>query len=396
MAIFVSGDDWLSPPTEQRMAESVTRHALIPTSEGWQLLLCGVDTLDFGLFVEFGSHWPLLRESLERLKEQAQGKNGLIDQTPRGRTFLHLPSGMGCNYRFHLQFPEYHLYLAKGPRKDSPNAYLSINAETLWQLGVYRALDLAFADLACFKGTAYRILPSRVDLCADFHIPGGLSLDFLQEHKVARSRSTANYSNADQLETFYCGSPGGSVRLRIYDKGKEAQKKGKAWFPLLWGRDDFADVWRVEFQLRRLALKQFQVNTLEDLMQKIGGIWSYLTGEWFSLRLADDKRQDRRTVHPWWQDVQACACKIGPSADVQRIFDAGLLASVEWYVSHIAGCLPSFAARLGIHDFNEALNRLGNEVTQYWFSRQYDQEFQKRSVKVGRPLDEIGGDDGEE
>jgi len=186
------------------------------------------------------------------------------------------------------------------------------------------------------------------------------------------------------------------VRLRIYDKGKEAQKKGKAWFPHLWGRDTFTDVWRVEFQLRRPALKQFGVNTVDELRQKMGGIWEYLTGEWFSLRWKDDERQDRRSIHPWWQDVQSCAGKLGPATQVQRIFASDLLASVDWYVSHIAGCLPSFAARLGIHDFNDALNRLGNEVTLYWFDRKYNEEFKKRSIKVGRPLDEIGGADEEE
>lgn len=397
MACLVSGEDWLSPPTEKSMAESVTRHALIPPCEEFTLLSARVDSLDLGLYVDFGVQWGLLRESLQNLKEQTSGKNGLLDQTPMGRTFLHLPSGKAPNYRYHLQFSEYHLYIAiTHPPRNSPNVYVSLNSEAIWQLGVFRSVDLVLADLRSFKGSALKIQASRVDLCADFHLPGGLTFDFIRQHKVSRSRAFTQHGTGDDLETYYVGGRKAPILLRIYDKGKEVLKKGqKLWLAEEWGRDDFKDIWRVEFQIRRPALKQFQIDTLDDLMRKAGGMWSYLTGEWCSFRRPDNEKQDRRSLLPWWEEVQRVAKLLGPSMTIQRTLDSNLLASVDWYVSHLAGCLPSLAARLGLSDINEAMNRLTNEVYQYWFERDFAVEYKKRSIKIGRNVDGQGGEDGQ-
>ncbi|MBU5639103.1 replication initiation factor domain-containing protein, partial [Geomonas sp. Red69] len=81
-----------------------------------------------------------------------------------------------------------------------------------------------------------------------------------------RSRDVRPIIKAGILETCYFGSPAAPIRIRIYNKGKEVLKKGeKLWFADMWGTDDLEDIWRVEFQLRRAALKQFKVNDFSDL-----------------------------------------------------------------------------------------------------------------------------------
>lgn len=122
---------------------------------------------------------------------------------------------------------------------------------------------------------------------------------------------------ADKLETFYVGAPGAEIRLRIYDKGKEIGKTGKEWFLPLWGRDGPEDIWRVEFQLRREALKDLDIDNLDDLVSALGGIWRYLTEEWFSLRQHDNKRQNRRSLFPWWKEVQQIK-KFGLADTIKR------------------------------------------------------------------------------
>ncbi len=375
-----------SCPT-QSMAESVTRHALIPLEQGYQFLLAGIDSLDLGVYVTWGADWGLTLSNLQNLKEEGQGKNGKLDQSPKGRTFLHLPGGKPPNYRYHLQFPEYHLFLAiTNPPGTSPNAYLSFNAKALWQLGLYRSVDQLHSDLEELGGRIEKIQPSRVDLAADFHIPGGFTLDFLNRHKVSRSRAVSHHATGDTLETFYVGAPGAEIRLRIYDKGKEIKKTGKEWFLDLWGRDGPKDVWRFEFQVRREALKAYDVDNLDDLMSKLGSIWGYLTQDWFSLRHLDNKRQDRRTPFPWWKSVQEIQ-KFGIADILKRREGGDTLPSAEWYISHIAGCLPSYAARIGEMNFHEALNHLNNQICRYWFGRNYSEEFAKRILKLGYDVD---------
>jgi hypothetical protein len=368
------------------MAESVTRHALIPLEQGYQFLLAGIDSLDLGVYVAWDASWPLTLTHLQSLKEQGQGKNGQPDQSPHGRTFLHLPSGKPPNYRYHLQFAEYHLFLAMtNPPGKSPNAYLSFNAKALWQLGVYRSIELVHRDLKELGGRVEKIQPSRVDLAADFHVPGGFTLDFLIRHKVSRSRAVSHHAMGDKLETFYVGAPGAALLLRIYDKGKEITKAGKEWFLDLWGRDGPQDVWRVEFQLRREVLKDHEIDNLDDLMAKLGGLWRYLTNEWFSLRHLDKEKQERRTLFPWWRAVQDIN-RFGVADLLLPRQGSDVLQSVEWYVSHIAGCLPSYAARIGEGSFHEALNHLSNQICRYWFGRDYSGEYAKRTLKLGNNI----------
>lgn len=373
----------------ENMAESVTRHALNPLENGFEFLLAGVDTLDLGVYAHWKSDWSRLLRNLENIKERARGTKGIMDKTPDGRRFIHLPSGKPPNYRFHLQFAEYHLYIAiTNPPVQSPNIYVSINSKTLWHMGLKGSVDLIRADIHTLGGQIKRIQPSRCDLCVDWYIPGGLTLEFLIEHKVSRSRAVSHYANNGQLETFYVGAPGAQIRLRIYDKGKEILKSGKKWFLELWGREEPENIWRVEYQFQRRTLKEMGVETLEDLMEKLGSIWKYLTGKWCSLRQPDNEKPERRTVLPWWFEVQQQAARFGKLQNLIRKLEGDGLASVDWYISHIAGCLPSYAARLGINNFNEAINRLQNDLCVHWFERNFQQESERRALMLGQDIED--------
>lgn len=375
------------------MAESVTRHALIPFQEGWTFLLCGLDSFDVGGFVEWDEQWEQTKARLQTQKDAACGKDGQIGLAVNSRPFLHRPTAKPPNYRFHLQFPEYHLYLAiTNPPRKSPNVYLSFNSEALWKLGIPECLSLAESDLQSFGGSLLYFQPSRCDLAADYFIPGDLSRTFLETHKVARSRKVEQHLNDTTPETFYVGDKGAFIRLRIYDKGREISHSKKPWFLDLWGRQDPSCIWRTEYQVRRAVLKQFQISTIDDLQDKLGGLWRYLAEDWFSLRLPDQTKQDRRTVHPWWEDVQGLAEKFGPAVSLKRSLGSEQPPDLAWYISHISGCLPSIAARLGTNDFQEVANRLHNEMCSYWFNRNFQEEYAKRSIKLGKHPDFEGGE----
>lgn len=344
------------------MAESVTRHAQITKSEETKALLCGIDTLDLGLYVTWGRNWENTLRLLNSKKLAAQRESGgLPMEMPLGRRFLFHAGGKGNNYRFHLEFPGHHLYIGKAAcGGNGPNVFLSLSAKTLWLDDLKTVLSEIEAGLKLIgNGTINRVQPSRCDLTADFHASGGFSLEFLQSHKVTRSRKTNSYMNGDSLETFYCGDKGGAIQLRMYDKSAEVSQSGKKdWFWDLWKIRPPADVWRVEFQLRRPALKQYGVNSLESLYEKIGGIWKDLTERWFSLRLPDNESTERRTVHPFWKVVQDCAESFGPSDNAKRDLSRSDTASDKWYLSHIDGCLAAFAARHGMENRREALDAL--------------------------------------
>ncbi len=378
------------------MAYSVTRHAQNPFDENFQFLLCGIDTLDLGVYAS----WDIIWESqtlpyFDNLKEKAQGTTGVTDTTDLGRSFLVLPGGKPPNYRFHLQFPEYHLYIAKSIKfGKSPNVYISINASALWHVELATILELIEYDLSSFGGTIESIKPSRVDLCADFRMNAGISFPFLEAHRVSRSHKINSIHSGPDLETYYCGSTASPVRLRIYDKSKEIAVSNKQWFINLWGVDSEAIVWRVEFQLRRPLLKQFRIYTLDDLWQTIGSIWEYLTGEWFSLRLPDNEKAERRTVHPWWAAVQNCRERFGDSIGVRRIYASDTLEPIQNTLAHIMGRLYTVAAIRGIDDRQKAIVDLFQMIFEKSSDEKFVSEYQKRIIRFGY-RGKLGGDDNE-
>jgi hypothetical protein len=391
MAFLHPEEDKLFEPS---MALPVTRHALIPFQGGFSFLLCGIDSLDLGGFVDWRSSWREIQGNLQRHKECATKSNGeVLCNAPVDRLFLFMASGKPPQYRYHLRFAEYHLYIGiTNPPEETPNVYISFNAETLWNHGLKKCLELASRDIRLLGGELLYLQVSRVDLSTDFHIPGDLSLTFLDRHKVSRSRDQQHYLSKGHLETYYIGTPGAPIRLRIYDKGTEIAKTNKQWLLNLWGIERPECVWRVEFQLRRSALKEMGIETSDCLKSKLGGVWRYLTEEWFSLRLPDHERQDRREVHPWWAEVQALASKFGPAIDLQRLPDSELPAPLEWYIAHIGGCLPSIGALTHTVHFDFVLNELFTQLIAYWFDRDFKGEVQKRMLRLGKQPPAKGGE----
>lgn len=365
---------------EPRMAESVTRHAQIPCCGEGHVLLCGIDTLDLGLFVKWGGDWNERLDFLNSRKLAAQQENGgLLLRMPSGRKFTFHAGGKGNNYRFHLEFPEYHIFLGKSASFNrSPNVFVSVNARTLWQEEIWNILEDIETDLKVIGcGVIHSIRPSRCDLSVDFLIPGGLTLEFIINHKVTRSRKWNPRLNGDKLETFYSGDTGAPIYLRIYHKSLEVLQNGKKnWFWELWDIQPCMDVWRVEFQLRRLVLKQYGINTLEELHGKIGGVWKDLTEKWFTLRLQDNESTERRSLHPLWKTIQECAGKFGPALMLKRNLQGANGASVDWHVSHIDGVLASFAARRGIDNRADALRELA-----LLLNRRDEAVFTKKAIK---------------
>ncbi len=368
------------------MAVSVTRHALTPIVEEFRYLIHGIDTLDIGLYVAWGPGWKRRLQDLDKKKLRARKQKDLLIRMPSGRICNFRPGGKGENYRYHLQYEAFNLYIGKAAKPGkTPNAYLSINAKTLWLNGIETALAWIDEDLKAIGGGIIQSVKiSRVDLCADFWMKGGLSYEFLKSHKVTHNEKNKFWMGGDALETFYAGDEKSPIQLRIYNKGLEIEKGGKKlWFKDLWEIESLDNIWRVEFQLRRPALKQFGINTLEDLNRKKAGVWDYLTTKWFSLRIADNAKAERREFHPFWIAVNKAFKQEDSDTEITRVYRLPGIGSQEWHLSHIEGCLSSFAAHLGISNRDEALNELQRRLSKRRDEREFETDCIKKAIRLG-------------
>lgn len=370
-----------SPGAEAALV--VTRLAPFTSQVDWNPLACGVDSLDVGLSITWDERWEELSKFLDDTKARAAGTEGILSQDGR---YLILPSGKPPNYRWHLQWPDFHLFIgrSKRPQRDTPNVYASINSEALWRLSADVAVPAVVREISQLGGFPERVKISRCDLSADFLVPGGVPLQLLLDCRVPRHVKHSHNMTGDALETFYQGAKNSPVQLRIYDKALEVAKGGtKYWFYDIWKVPVGSEVWRVEFQLRRAYLKQSGVNTVPNLVARAGGMWQYLTNDWFSLRLNDDSNVTRRTIHPGWASVQRCAEKFGQQLKIVR--DRSKQgASADWYINHIAGCLIGFGARLGLDDFNAATDALVDKLRER-VQAEYEERFAIKSIQLGHP-----------
>lgn len=189
----------------------------------------------------------------------------------------------------------------------------------------------------------------------------------------------------DQLQTFYVGAKSSPIQIRIYDKGVEIRKYGtKLWFSVVWGIEDFTRVWRIEYQLRRPTLKSFRIDSPDDLLNKSGALWKYLTEQWFSLRLPDNETTTRRTVHPFWKDVQAVAHQFGiPTISLDRDLST-VPADVKTCLSQIKGRIMTFAARTGCNSWEEACELLKIELSLIVNDKQFMDLLQTKKIQLGR------------
>lgn len=151
----------------------------------------------------------------------------------------------------------------------------------------------------------------------------------------------------------------------------------------LWKRESAEDIWRIEFQLRRTALKQFSINSINDLEEKKAGVWRYLTTKWFSLRLPDNEKAERRTIHPFWCAVQECFQGKAFFNEIKRIYKSDSTVSPEWHLSHIDGCLSSFAAHRGITNRQEALQEFQNCMSKRNNEKDFEAACIKKAIALG-------------
>jgi hypothetical protein len=192
---------------------------------------------------------------------------------------------------------------------------------------------------------------SRVDLFADIawskrFYPGDA------ERFVTRAKSKLVYYDGSNVSGFVFGK--GKIMARVYNKALEAHKLGKIWFFDLWGVDENGQVWRVEFQLRREALKELTIETFGDLMNSLQALWDYCAGKWLYARKPGTKRLIR-----FWETAQAAKFQSGenPAKLVKREKMRSGMTEKQIF-DQMAGLTKCYARVRGIENHSHALDIL--------------------------------------
>ncbi len=204
--------------------------------------------------------------------------------------------------------------------KQRPSAVVTFRAEALWMYGASAMVKLVQRMFQQMGAQVLEVKVSRIDICADILIPEIAWRKDLDEHFVTRAKKDASYRSSRYLSGFTIGS--GDVMARIYDKPREIREKsGKHWVFDIWGLPEVPEwhmIVRVEYQIRRTALKQCGIDTWDDAVNKLGRLWAYCTDKW--LRLVDDPELHHTQQHtlPWWLCVQNGLTDVQPGSPLVR------------------------------------------------------------------------------
>ena len=212
--------------------------------------------------------------------------------------FLLQPYGTASGYPLVITNRDYRIEMGEFM---NPSFFVTFTSEALWREGAQALHDKFIAWAASVGFRPYRDEAlSRVDFSFDYFLP---TVDFDEDSVVSLSNKDSQHRENGKIQTFTYGKS--DIVLRIYDKVAEiAQQSDKTWFFSLWGRD--SDVWRIEWQVRKQALKRFGIYTFADLRQVQGDLLRYLAQQHDTLRRpSDDSNRSRWPLHPLWADLQA-------------------------------------------------------------------------------------------
>lgn len=274
--------------------------------QDYQILASGIDTLYLALSIRW--HRDDVFNYLEGLKEDSKGseldKDGILKTEDGSKEwkFTIKPHG-SKGFAYLLDSKDYTLKIGKWlePRQ-RPNIMIEIHSETLWALGAPKAVRW-IVDLIEGIGTQIiEVKPSRVDLCVDMVVPSGMWSESILDCMTTRARDSSSHRSNARFTGISIGK--GQIHARIYDKGFEVLSKSKKlWMFDIWGIDTIPEddvVVRIEFQLRREALKQFLINQIGDLFESEINLWAHLTTAWLKFQDRPGDHHTQRNTLDWW------------------------------------------------------------------------------------------------
>ncbi|MDR0338200.1 MAG: hypothetical protein LBI18_14040 [Planctomycetaceae bacterium] len=322
---------------------------------------------DGGVEVGFEVQWDKEQFSahLEVLAEGRQQAEGNDEKNP---VYLNLgdyyfaikPSGAkaGLYYKFVLEGCGVKVYLHHDPPKNRQGIRIRYQFESLIRFDLYSLHAKLREWLESLGLTIIKETVSRVDMQV---MTLRKTHDYLKlivnDHAITRAQKDVFYRKYKRLETYTIGS---DIELCIYDKLSELADKGnvekaalmkKYVFDCAGGVGDGSGLTRIEFRLRRDALRPLGINTIDDLYRKETALVDWLTSHWF--RILDKPKvrghENTAAIHPLWVEVQELFQHYFPGSDKEResivwSHDDSVRCEPEALEKQAAGCLASAVA----------------------------------------------------
>lgn len=330
----------------------------------------GVDSLylSFAGFID-----PKLAIWLQECKLKAQSHNDkVLAMAGIGigdHQFMVLPRGRG-RFAFVMEDGWFSIQLSNASGGVLPLAMVQVRSEYLTAVGPAEAVATATELVSGMGEVTGPAKLSRIDLFSDF----GTDLDLAAipgREWVKRSKKRAIHEECDEVTGISFGA-GNEVSARLYDKTRELLKSGKHYMRTLWadgGWDLEAQVWRMEFQVRREGLPDAMLGAAAEALPLCGNLWRYLCDDWLRLAIPSDTddTRSRWPTHPLWQGIASLWDTLPDAPPMTRIPKTRPPSDDRLFRHGISG-LSGFMAREGIVELSEGLGEFLHAMEAFYES----------------------------
>ena len=321
----------------------------------WELA-SGVDALYLSAWAELPD---ALLSRLEVAKKRARLSGAPVPFSFGGIEFGLLPHGMQ-KYQYWLS----HEWGALGVTASThlPPLHWQPRSEFLHGLGVESSVDAIHTVLEAEVGL-HRFGVSRLDLYSDWQ---GWSVRWADESRfVRRARHLGADVEGEGWTGFTFGRrTSGSIGGRIYDKTAQiaAGKGNPMWFEI-WQERYVPDrqVIRVEFEFHRKTLaKEFGLDTPNDVLSNLGGLWGHATEKWLTHREpTEDSIRSRWPLSVPWQTIQDPSFR-AHAIGLKRTTGGRAQAKLKNILPVLRGCFTSASAQWGVDGMVEGVSRFAS------------------------------------
>jgi hypothetical protein len=289
---------------------------------------CGIDWLTCNFQICF-MEWDKLHEKLEMysavaMEEKKEVMCADLDGALMAPGGASIGKGAGkrgkyCKYRMRMPWGAVLIAEDQKYKGSWPNVQVSIPGEVCltYRGGAIEAFGDAVKWIESLSVSVDSEKISRVDFCADF--PGYRMRPLKTAFFALKWRCRAKRRGHDESNGITLNFGSNPLLLRIYDKLREIEAKYLQGEPIKfehmvqkrWGGVVPDSAIRVEYQVSRPKLKQWGVDSFEDLMKEAPNILGYLTGydaekRWFRFlkKTRDAKHPERDETSDFWRTVQ--------------------------------------------------------------------------------------------
>ncbi|MEZ5489189.1 MAG: replication initiation factor [Gammaproteobacteria bacterium] len=300
---------------------------------------------------------------LTELKKLAQSSSASSVNLAQFRVDPHVfeVKGNGRHpFAYILEDGTFRIEAAKQDAKQAPLAHVKISSELLTVAGADAAQEVLQKVIDVLGAVTAGPNVARVDLCVDFLTDYPLE-SINRAEFVTKARTKSWHEDSGRFSGFSF-APRAVLSARLYNKTIEMRSKNspRPYLEALWrqaGWDGDKDVWRLEFQFRREALRTLDIVSYQELKNCLAGLWQYCTHQWLKHTVPNpaDKTQSRWPVSSFWAVLQSADWGDANQMYLKRhTVERGRPPSDKFLFVNGLSPLTSFSAREGFTHAGEA------------------------------------------